>query len=320
MATAKLWLEGARLRTLPASAAPVILGAAAGYYLGTGAIGSDFNTPANAGKSVMALLVALLLQIGVNYANDYSDGVRGTDEFRTGPARLTASGETSPKKVLAVALAFLGAAAIVGFALVAWTGTWWLLIPGGLALPVAWFYTGGKHPYGYMGLGEVFVFLYFGLMATVGTTWVLVQAAPWWVWLGASGMGLLSCALLMVNNIRDVPTDAQSGKRTLAVRLGAARARWAYVGMVFAAVFLALPVLGVGLLDSYAQTDLSLSKTGNTMMIVLTVVLALGATLLARPVLAGKQGRDLIVVLRNTGIYTLLYAVLLAASLVLTLS
>ena len=212
MASVSDWIEGARLRTLPAAAAPVIVGSAAAHYLG------GFS----AVRAALALLVALALQVGVNYANDYSDGIRGTDYNRKGPARLPGGGLAKPKTVLAAALGSFAVAGVAGLALVAVSGTWWLIAAGAAAVMAAWFYTGGKHPYAYMGIGlsELMVFVFFGLLACVGTTWTQVQSAPWWLWMSASALGLLSVALLMANNIRDIPTDRESGKMTAAVRLG----------------------------------------------------------------------------------------------------
>ena len=234
-ATVKDWIEGARLRTLPAAAAPVFVGVAAAYALGS------FHPL----RSVLALSVALLLQIGVNYSNDYSDGIRGTDDQRSGPQRLTGSGLARPRSVLSAALGCFAAAGVLGLVLVALSAAWILIAAGIAAVAAAWFYTGGKHPYGYMGIGlsELFVFVFFGLMATVGTTWTHTPQAPWWLWLMASCLGLLSVAMLMVNNIRDIPTDSASGKKTLAVRLGQRASRWIYaLCLLFPiTVFAALP-------------------------------------------------------------------------------
>src|SRR6478672_10714273 len=199
VATAAQWIQGARLRTLPAAIAPVLIGSAAAYEM-------DSFILLNA---VLAALVALLLQIGVNYSNDYSDGVRGTDEDRVGPLRLVGSGAARPKQVLAAALgSFLVAAAVT---------SWWLLLVGAFAILAAWFYTGGKNPYGYRALGEISVFVFFGLVAVVGTAYVQLEGLPWAVWVASVPVGLLSCSMLVVNNLRDIPTDREAGKRTLAV-------------------------------------------------------------------------------------------------------
>ncbi|MPV38230.1 1,4-dihydroxy-2-naphthoate polyprenyltransferase [Georgenia subflava] len=289
MATLTDWLEGARLRTLPAAVSPVLIGTGAAAGLGQ----------ASVPRALLAAGVALALQVGVNFANDYSDGVRGTDDVRTGPPRLTGGGKASPGAVRRAALLSLGVGAVLGVVLVALTGSWWLLALGVLAVLAAWGYTGGRNPYGYLGLGEVGVFLFFGLMATLGTTWTQALELSWPAWAGAVGVGLIACALLMVNNIRDIPTDSQVGKNTLAVRLGDRRARWTYVGMVWAPV-----VLGVlcALSSPWA---------------LLVLLLAPAAVRLSRIVLGGAVGRDLIVVLRDTGLLELGYGVLLGLGLAL---
>jgi 1,4-dihydroxy-2-naphthoate octaprenyltransferase len=224
------WVGGARLRTLPLAIAPILIG--------TGAA----RTVSDPGewhwvRALAALAVALLLQIGVNYSNDYSDGVRGTDAYRVGPSRLTGSGRAKPRTVLIVALSFFAAAGVVGVVTVIDTRLWWLLIVGAAAVVAAWFYTGGKKPYGYYGLGEVFVFLFFGVAATAGTQYVQVSTVSAEGWLGAVAAGFLACAVLMVNNIRDIDTDKLAKKRTLAVLVGP---RWARVLYL---VFLGLPFL-----------------------------------------------------------------------------
>lgn len=289
MAEARDWLEGARLRTLPAAVAPVALGTASAWALGS----------ATVSRALLAAGVALALQVGVNFANDYSDGVRGTDAVRAGPPRLTGGGLVPPATVKRAAIAAFAVAAVLGLALVALSGSWWLLGAGAAAVVAAWFYTGGRRPYGYMGLGEVFVFVFFGLMATLGTTWTQAGRVDAATWLGASGVGLIACALLMVNNIRDIPTDALVGKRTLAVRLGDRRARAVFAAMVTAPL---LAGLAATLWYPWAA---------------LVLLLAPAAAGLSRPVLAGRAGRDLIPVLRNTGLYEIAYALLLGLGLVL---
>ncbi|NLA64723.1 MAG: 1,4-dihydroxy-2-naphthoate polyprenyltransferase [Leucobacter sp.] len=204
------WVSGARLRTLPLAVAPVAVGAGLAYML------QAFSWS----LSLLALAVAVLLQIGVNFANDYSDGVRGTDEFRVGPARLTASGLVNPKKVLATALVFFGLAAVAGLVAVLISGRWWFLAVGVLALVAAWFYTGGKRPYGYAGLGEVAVFIFFGLVATVGTVWLQSEIIPQEAWIAGAGVGFFAVAVLIANNTRDIETDRLAGKHTLSVRIG----------------------------------------------------------------------------------------------------
>ena len=227
-----LWVEGARLRTLPLAVAPII--AATGAALAMQA----FNWV----RTLLALAVALFLQIGVNYANDYSDGVRGTDSDRVGPLRLTGSGTFKPNTVKRVAFAFLGLGALAGFVLVLLTGLWWLLAVGALAVLAAWFYTGGKRPYGYAGLGELVVFIFFGLIAVVGTVYVqapeLFKLPESWklVLPVAIGLGLYASAVLMINNIRDIETDAPVGKKTLAVRVGKPVAKAIYLFMIWAPI------------------------------------------------------------------------------------
>jgi 1,4-dihydroxy-2-naphthoate octaprenyltransferase len=217
----KLWIAGARPRTLPAAVVPVAVGGA--VAAGTG--------DAVWWRLALALVVSLALQVGVNYANDYSDGIRGTDEVRVGPVRLVGSGLVSPKRVKAAALIAFGIAAVAGGALAIVT-TLWLVAVGIAAIAAAWFYTGGKNPYGYMGLGEVFVFVFFGVVATVGSTFVVVEELPSLTWLASIPVGCLACALLVINNLRDIPTDKEVGKRTLAVRLGDARTRSFYGALI----------------------------------------------------------------------------------------
>jgi len=289
MTTMADWLEGARLRTLPAAVAPVLLGTASAYSLGAASIP----------RALLAAGVALALQVGVNLANDYSDGVRGTDAVRTGPPRLTGGGVVAPRTVKRAAFLSFGVAAVLGLALVVISGTWWLLAAGALAVVAAWYYTGGSRPYGYMGLGELFVFVFFGLMATLGTTWTQALAVDGATWLGAAGVGLIACALLMVNNIRDIPTDSQVGKHTLAVRLGDRDARRAFAALVFVPL-----LLGVAAAAWHPWATL-------------VVLLVPAGLLLARPVLRGRTGRELIPVLRNTGFYEIAYAAVLGLGLVL---
>ncbi|MEU7693305.1 1,4-dihydroxy-2-naphthoate polyprenyltransferase [Microbispora hainanensis] len=218
MATPAQWLAGARPRTLPAAVVPVAVGTGA-------AIAED---GAIWWRALLALFVALALQIGVNYANDYSDGIKGTDKDRVGPLRLVGSGVAAPKQVLAAALGCFLAAAVAGLVLVIATRAWWLLLVGLVSILAAWFYTGGSRPYGYRALGEISVFVFFGIVAVAGTTYVQVERLTWLSLAAAVPVGLLACALLMVNNLRDIVTDGPSGKRTLAVVLGDSRTRLAY--------------------------------------------------------------------------------------------
>ncbi|MDQ3469996.1 MAG: 1,4-dihydroxy-2-naphthoate polyprenyltransferase, partial [Actinomycetota bacterium] len=218
------WIQGARPRTLPAAVVPVAIGA--GAAVGDGSI--------MWWRVGVALAVSLALQVGVNYANDYSDGVRGTDDARVGPVRLVASGLAAPRAVKLAAFAALGVAAVAGLVLAAAT-SWWLLAVGAAAILAAWGYTGGPRPYGYAGLGEVFVFVFFGLVATTGTTFAAIERVTALSAVMGAAAGALACALLVVNNLRDIPSDTVAGKRTLAVRLGDGRTRWLYVGLLVVA-------------------------------------------------------------------------------------
>ncbi|GAA8853254.1 1,4-dihydroxy-2-naphthoate polyprenyltransferase [Helicobacter pylori] len=228
MATLKQWIAGARPRTLPAALAPVIVGtaaAAANRDLEEGTKG------ANLGLALLALIVSCCLQIGVNYANDYSDGIRGTDEERVGPVRLVGQRLADPANVKLMAFTFFGIGAFVGFALVALSQAWIMIPIGALAILAAWRYTGGGNPYGYRGLGEVYVFIFFGLVATLGTQYTQIGSITPVGVLGAIGVGALASAILVANNLRDIPTDSVTGKTTLAVRLGDARTRQLYLGL-----------------------------------------------------------------------------------------
>jgi 1,4-dihydroxy-2-naphthoate octaprenyltransferase len=224
----RAFLLGARPRTLPAAVVPVALGAGA-------AVGEGDVTW---WRVIAALVVSLALQVGVNYANDYSDGVRGTDDRRVGPVRLVASGLASPAAVRLAAFTALGVAAAVGLVLAA-TTSWWLLAVGAAAIVAAWCYTGGPRPYGYAGFGELFVFVFFGLVATIGTTYVAVETITGPSVVMGAAAGCLSCGLLVVNNLRDIPSDRVAGKRTLAVRLGDDATRRIYEALVVMAFILA---------------------------------------------------------------------------------
>ncbi len=292
MASFKDWMEGARVRTLPAALAPVIVGAAFAYAM------NEFSWR----LTLLAAGVALLFQIGVNFANDYSDGIRGTDAVREGPVRLTGSGKVKPFTVKLAAFLSFGLACVCGLAVTIICGHWWLVALGAAAVLAGWFYTGGKHPYGYIGLGEVFVLLFFGYVATVGTVYIQTNQAPILAWILATAIGLVACAILMVNNIRDIPGDEAAGKKTLAVRIGETKARWSYYCMLALAVVLAssMYLWGFGL------------AAGMTAMLVWVV-------LLARPVIAGASGHDLLSTLRNTGIFELVFAIVIAAILVISI-
>lgn len=230
----------------------------------------------------VAAVVALALQVGVNYANDYSDGIRGVDEDRVGPARLVGSGMATPASVRRAAFVSFGVAAVAGLFLAA-TTSWWLLIVGAASILAGWFYTGGPRPYGYAGFGEFFVFVFFGLVATVGTTYVVLERIPREAWWFGVSTGAVSCALLVTNNLRDIPTDRESGKRTLAVRLGDSRTRQSYVVLI-AVAFVALAASAI---------DRPASLAG-----LLAFVLVIAPV---RSVRSGAKGRELIGVLEATG-------------------
>jgi 1,4-dihydroxy-2-naphthoate octaprenyltransferase len=246
-----------------------------------------------------ALIVSLALQIGVNYSNDYSDGIRGTDDVRVGPVRLVASGLAPPGQVKRAALIAFGVAGVAGLVLALAT-TWWLIVVGVAAMLAGWGYTGGPKPYGYLGLGELFVFVFFGLVATVGTTYVVIERIPAHSWVAGCVAGFLACALLVVNNLRDIPTDRSSGKRTLAVRLGDRRTRWLYVGCMAAAAALII-VIAVAW---RAWAAIALAGFAVSVPPV-------------RLIKRGAQGRDLIPVLAATARTQLVVGLLLAAGLAL---
>jgi 1,4-dihydroxy-2-naphthoate octaprenyltransferase len=229
--TIKLWVEGARLRTLPLAIAPIAIGAGAASAV------DKFD----ATLTLLALAVSLFLQIGVNYANDYSDGIRGTDEFRVGPLRLTGSKSVRPQAVKFAAFLFFALAAFSGLAIVSITQQWWFIVVGIAAIVAAWFYTGGKSPYGYSGLGEIAVFVFFGLVATYGTAYIQIGAFDLNALLGGSAAGFFASAVLMVNNIRDIDTDVKASKRTLAVKLGLRKAKAMYFVMLWAPLLILLP-------------------------------------------------------------------------------
>ncbi len=282
------WILGARPRTLPAAVVPVAIGAAAAVGVG----GADWW------RTALALVVSLALQIGVNYANDYSDGVRGTDDVRVGPARLVGGGLKPAAAVKRAAFAAFGVAVLAGGVLVLFVG--WELIPVGVAAVAAgWFYTGGPKPYGYLGLGEIFVFVFFGLVATVGTTYVLVEQVTWISVVAGCGAGSLACALLAVNNLRDIPTDRISGKKTLAVRLGDAWTRVFYISLVGGAF---AAVVACGISRPWALLGLA------------SIPLSIPPVKVVR---RGATGRELIEALGGTGRLQLMYGLAFAVGLAL---
>jgi 1,4-dihydroxy-2-naphthoate octaprenyltransferase len=280
------WIAGARPRTLPASVVPVVVGTACAAGAG-GAI---------AWRAIAAGVVAVSLQVGTNYANDYSDGVRGTDHARVGPVRLTASGLKAPGAVKRAALAAFAVAAVVGLVLAAVT-SWWVILVGAACVAAGWLYTGGPRPYGYLGLGEVFVFVFFGLVATAGTTYVQVERITGLAVLAGVPLGFLACALLVVNNLRDIPTDTVAGKRTLAVRIGDRRTRVLYAALVAGALVAAIAI--------------AVSRPPALLALLAAPV----AVVPVRTVLRGAEGRALIAVLVATGRLQLVYGGLLALGL-----
>jgi len=284
------WIGGARLRTLPLAVAPVLLGTATAYQF-------DNDEGWHWVRALLCLAVALALQIAVNYANDYSDGIRGTDKNRVGPSRLTGSGAASPRAVLGVALAFFGIAALAGIALVVLTQFWWLLAVGAVCIVAAWFYTGGKRPYGYMALGEVFVFVFFGLVATAGTMFVQVGAVSYENWLAAVAIGLISVAVLVVNNTRDIEQDRLAGKKTLSSLIGDRASR-----ILFSVLLLA----------PYAILAVFVLEFANAAYTYGTLLIAIPAVIIA---LTAKTARELILVLQLTSFTGLLYALLLSLAI-----
>jgi 1,4-dihydroxy-2-naphthoate octaprenyltransferase len=289
---ANAWVEGARPRTLPAAIVPVAVGTAC--VVGVGDIVWW--------RAAAALVVALSLQVATNYANDYSDGVRGTDsnERRVGPVRLVGSGLKSPSSVKKAALAAFGVAGVAGLALAVAVGPE-LLVVGVASIAAGWFYTGGPRPYGYAGLGELFVFVFFGVVATVGSTYVHLERTTWLSFGCSVAVGLLATALLVVNNLRDIPGDTESGKRTLAVRLGAGRTRVLYT------VLMTLPFVALIPIGGFARPG---------------VALGFAAILIGRKavitVLSGARGAELIGVLAQTGQTQLVYGALLTIGVIIS--
>ena len=279
MATLSQWIAGARPRTLPAAIAPVIVGTAAAAPLDR----------VDLGLALLAVLVSLGLQVGVNYANDYSDGIRGTDSDRVGPIRLVGQHKAAPENVKLMAFAFFGAAALVGLAIVAISEAWIMIPLGALAILAAWRYTGGDNPYGYRGLGELYVFVFFGLMATLGTLYTQAKELSWVGLAGAVGVGAIASAILVANNLRDIPTDEVTGKRTLAVRLGDRGTRLLYAALVVVS-------LVVVVLVAFSQPFVLLAL--------------LAVAVLWKPLQALRAGA--------TGLFEIAYAVLFAIGMALS--
>lgn len=285
MATVGQWVEGARPRTLPNAIAPVLVGAGAAAAIG------HFVW----WQTVLALLVSLALVVGVNFANDYSDGIRGTDTDRVGPLRLVGSGLAAPDSVRTVALASLGLAAVVGLTLIAASGRWWLLIMGLACIAAAWFYTGGRKPYGYFGFGEFAVFVFFGPIGVLGTLYVQSGTLTWTGVAGAVAVGAFSAAVLVANNLRDIPTDVRTGKLTLAVRLGDRRSRLLYTVLVLIPLVISV-------------------VAGPRRALFGLIALPLLAVSLIR-VLRGDTGLALVPVLRDTALAMLLWSAVTGAAL-----
>ncbi len=286
MASFAQWIEGARPRTLPNAVAPVIAGTGAAAWLGA----------AVWWKALLALVVAVAFIVGVNFANDYSDGIRGTDDHRAGPVRLVGARLATPRAVLAAAITALSTGASAGLVL-AWASAPWLLAVGALCLAGAWLYTGGPRPYGYAGFGEAAVFVFFGLIGVLGTQFAQVLRIDWVGVTLSVGVGALSSAVLVANNLRDIPTDARAGKTTLAVRLGDGRTRLFYqlllalAGVLTVVLMLATPWCAAGLIAA----PLAVRAAG--------------------PVRPGRGGAALIPVLRDTGLAMLVWAVAVAVAL-----
>jgi 1,4-dihydroxy-2-naphthoate octaprenyltransferase len=285
------WVQGARPRTLPNSIAPVLAGWGAA---------AAFGAASQWARALLALIVALALQIGVNYANDYSDGIRGTDALRVGPMRLVGSGVAAPAAVRTAALVSFAVSAVAGLTLIALAGQWWLLVVGVACLAAAWYYTGGTRPYGYSGLGELAVFIFFGLVAVLGTEYVVGGRITLTGGFAAVAVGAISAAVLVANNLRDIPTDAATAKRTLAVRLGDHRTRMLYTALV------AVP---------FAVTGGFAVSRWAALAALLALVFA-GPAL--RRVWGGATGPELICVLRDTGLALLVWAAATAAALAFT--
>jgi len=289
MTSPALWIQGARLRTLPLALAPVLLGT------GSAVLAGAFD----ALLFVLALLVAVALQVGVNYANDYSDGVRGTDDVRVGPARLTGSGAVDAHLVKRAAFISFGVALGAGALVIVLTGLWWFALVGGLAVVAAWLYTGGPKPYGYAGLGEVVVFVFFGLVATTGTAAIMIGEIPAESWLTGSAAGFFAAAVLLVNNIRDIEQDTQAGKTTLAVRVG----RKLAIGILIALLFMPYLILATLSLVFFFAPVVFITSVLTGVIIVIVVV--------------AKTPRELITALGLMTMNALLYAMGLALAIAL---
>jgi 1,4-dihydroxy-2-naphthoate polyprenyltransferase len=281
----KKWIAGARLPTLPAAIVPVLVGTAAA------------GTPYHLDRAILAAVVALALQVGVNFSNDYSDGIRGTDKNRTGPARLVASGLATPAAVLRAAVISYAIAAIAGIVLSLQVAPW-LIAVGFSAIAAAWFYTGGPKPYGYSGLGEVVCFIFFGFVGTLGSTYVQHGSFTLVSALASLAVGSLTTALLVVNNLRDIPGDAVSGKRTLAVKMGDGATRQLYLGLLAAAAIATLAIVPL------------------RPWVLVALIAAAAAVRPVQIVRSGATGRALVPALIDTGRLELAFGVLFATAVV----
>ena len=298
MTSLNIWFQGARPKTLGAAIAPVLVGSSIAFYE------KSFNLTI----SLLALLVSVSIQIAVNYANDYSDGIKGTDDQRVGPVRLVGQKLASPKSVKTAAILFFLIAALAGLIITILSQQWWFLLLGLSAIVAAWTYTGGPKPYGYAGLGEVFVFIYFGLVAVIGTTYAQTLFFKPYFLLYAISIGLFASAILVANNLRDREKDKQNNKNTLAVKLGDQKTRNLYV------LLMLLPFILIVSLFIYNQIN-SGTRIGATIQIqLLALVLAWKSI---KPVINKVSGKDLIPVLVNTGKTELLWALLVSLALVL---
>ncbi|OFT32856.1 1,4-dihydroxy-2-naphthoate polyprenyltransferase [Corynebacterium sp. HMSC08F01] len=286
-ATLHHWWEAARPHTWPNAFAPVIAGTGAAALYGL----------ADLEYAILAFIVAWALIIGVNFANDYSDGIRGTDEDRTGPTRLTAAGLAEPEHVKLAAFASFAVAAVFGIILSIASGAWWLILVGALCIAAAWFYTGGKSPYGYSGLGEVSVFIFFGLVAVIGTAFTQTGFVSWEALLCAIAVGAISASVNLANNIRDIPTDAEAGKRTLAVRLGDDNSRRLFT-------FLTLVPFGVSIVLAISAKP--------ALAAFIALPFAVAAIMKVR---SGAEGKDLIPVLGMNGKAMLIWSVVTALAM-----
>jgi 1,4-dihydroxy-2-naphthoate octaprenyltransferase len=291
-ATAMDWIAGARIRTLALSIAPVALGTAAAR------VASGFEDW-HWVRALLCLAVALGLQIGVNFANDYSDGIRGTDNHRIGPSRLTGSGAAKPRTVLTVALFFFVVAAAAGVVVVVRSEQYWLLAVGAACILAAWFYTGGKHPYGYYGLGELFVFIFFGVVATAGTTFVQAGTVNLESWLGGVAAGFLACAVLMANNLRDLDQDRVAGKRTLSVLVGERVSRILFVAFILAPFVVLYVFVFVQIYE-------------NAYLVYFALLLAVPAAII---VATAKTPREFLLALKLASLTALVFGVGLAAAI-----